>query len=230
MLCVLQNTKPKQPTKLWPNQNKHWNKHIFLYFSHMSSCRMWEKLKLLDSLVRKKKKNFVSGSQKWRPLTNSPLKHNSSFRWVTTQNLLYKLISCFSVIYFLTFFPPQKSNLSIPLVSSCCQKGGSAYNSGQLKVGQVILEVNGVSLRGREHKDAARIIAEAFKTKEKDHIEFLVFEPGHWWRNFALYTVCFLSLEPLTNPSDIIIQATYLRHQDSLYKLAETATRCGYAS
>ncbi|XP_040898360.1 whirlin-like [Toxotes jaculatrix] len=58
------------------------------------------------------------------------------------------------------------------------QKGGSAHNCDQLKVGQVILEVNGISLRGREHKDAARIIAEAFKTKEKDHIDFLVIEPG----------------------------------------------------
>ncbi|XP_029365691.1 whirlin [Echeneis naucrates] len=58
------------------------------------------------------------------------------------------------------------------------QKGGSAHNSEQLKVGLVILEVNGISLRGREHKDAARIIAEAFKSKEKDYIDFLVFEPG----------------------------------------------------
>ncbi|XP_033474415.2 whirlin isoform X1 [Epinephelus lanceolatus] len=58
------------------------------------------------------------------------------------------------------------------------QKGGSAHNSGQLKVGHVILEVNGIPLRGREHKDAAQIIAEAFKTKEKDHIDFLVVEPG----------------------------------------------------
>ncbi|XP_029685463.1 whirlin-like isoform X2 [Takifugu rubripes] len=58
------------------------------------------------------------------------------------------------------------------------QKGGSAHNCGQLKVGHIILEVNGVSLRGREHKEAARIIAEAFKTKEKNHIDFLVAEPG----------------------------------------------------
>ncbi|KAK5870473.1 hypothetical protein PBY51_003415 [Eleginops maclovinus] len=58
------------------------------------------------------------------------------------------------------------------------QKGGSADNCAQLKEGQVILEVNGVSLRGREHKDAAQIIAEAFKTKEKDHIDFLVVDPG----------------------------------------------------
>ncbi|KAM6975197.1 whirlin isoform 3-T3 [Tautogolabrus adspersus] len=56
------------------------------------------------------------------------------------------------------------------------QRGGSAHNCGQLKVGQVILEVNGVSMRGREHRDAARIIAEAFKTKEKDHVDFLVTE------------------------------------------------------
>ncbi|XP_072228484.1 whirlin isoform X2 [Leuresthes tenuis] len=54
------------------------------------------------------------------------------------------------------------------------QRGGSAHNCGQLKVGQVILEVNGVSLRGREHRDAARLIAEAFKTKERDHVDFLV--------------------------------------------------------
>ncbi|KAG7498733.1 whirlin isoform X1 [Solea senegalensis] len=56
------------------------------------------------------------------------------------------------------------------------QRGGSAHNCGQLKVGQVILEVNGVSLRGREHREAARIIAEAFKTKERDHVDFLVTE------------------------------------------------------
>ncbi|XP_039635757.1 whirlin isoform X2 [Perca fluviatilis] len=54
------------------------------------------------------------------------------------------------------------------------QRGGSAHNCGQLKVGQVILEVNGVSMRGREHRDAARLIAEAFKTKERDHVDFLV--------------------------------------------------------
>ncbi|XP_060931705.1 whirlin [Limanda limanda] len=54
------------------------------------------------------------------------------------------------------------------------QRGGSAHNCGQLKVGQVILEVNGVSMRGREHREAARIIAEAFKTKERDHVDFLV--------------------------------------------------------
>lgn len=56
------------------------------------------------------------------------------------------------------------------------QRGGSAHNCGQLKVGHVILEVNGQPLRGKEHREAARIIAEAFKTKERSYIDFLVTE------------------------------------------------------
>ncbi|XP_040860420.1 whirlin isoform X2 [Ochotona curzoniae] len=56
------------------------------------------------------------------------------------------------------------------------QRGGSAHNCGQLKVGHIILEVNGVPLRGKEHREAARIIAEAFKTKDRDCIDFLVTE------------------------------------------------------
>ncbi|NWY69752.1 WHRN protein, partial [Erithacus rubecula] len=56
------------------------------------------------------------------------------------------------------------------------QRGGSAHNCGKLKVGHVILEVNGTGLRGKEHREAARIIAEAFKLKDKDYIDFLVTE------------------------------------------------------
>ncbi|XP_067825718.1 whirlin isoform X2 [Heptranchias perlo] len=56
------------------------------------------------------------------------------------------------------------------------QRGGSAHNCGKLKVGHVILEVNGIPLHGKEHKEAARRIAEAFKTKERDYIDFLVTE------------------------------------------------------
>uniref|UniRef100_A0A8D2QD26 PDZ domain-containing protein n=1 Tax=Zonotrichia albicollis TaxID=44394 RepID=A0A8D2QD26_ZONAL len=55
-------------------------------------------------------------------------------------------------------------------------RGGSAHNCGKLKVGHVILEVNGTGLRGKEHREAARIIAEAFKLKDKDYIDFLVTE------------------------------------------------------
>ncbi|XP_067867989.1 whirlin [Heterodontus francisci] len=56
------------------------------------------------------------------------------------------------------------------------QRGGSAHNCGKLKVGHVILEVNGIPLCGKEHKEAARRIAEAFKTKESDYVDFLVTE------------------------------------------------------
>ncbi|XP_015266087.1 PREDICTED: whirlin-like, partial [Gekko japonicus] len=56
------------------------------------------------------------------------------------------------------------------------QRGGSAHNCGKLKVGHVILEVNSMTLRGKEHREAARIIAEAFKSKEKDYVDFLVTE------------------------------------------------------
>ncbi|KFQ53813.1 Whirlin, partial [Nestor notabilis] len=62
------------------------------------------------------------------------------------------------------------------LTTSILQRGGSAHNCGKLKVGHVILEVNGTGLRGKEHREAARIIAEAFKLKEKDYIDFLVTE------------------------------------------------------
>lgn len=48
--------------------------------------------------------------------------------------------------------------------------------SGKLRVGHVILEVNGVSLKGMEHRDATRVIAEAFQTKEKDYVDFLIAE------------------------------------------------------
>ncbi len=60
--------------------------------------------------------------------------------------------------------------------SFCLSEGGSVHISGQLRVGQVILEVNGVSLKGMEHRDATRVIAEAFKTKDKDYVDFLISE------------------------------------------------------
>ncbi|XP_028571187.2 whirlin isoform X1 [Podarcis muralis] len=56
------------------------------------------------------------------------------------------------------------------------QRGGSAHNCGKLKVGHVILEVNGVAMHGKEHREAARIIAEAFKAKDNDCVDFLVTE------------------------------------------------------
>ncbi|XP_074655766.1 whirlin-like [Tubulanus polymorphus] len=54
------------------------------------------------------------------------------------------------------------------------QPGGSAHESGGLKVGHVLLEVNGKSLKNLEHRDAARVIAEAFKRRDTDSMELLV--------------------------------------------------------
>ncbi|BFZ20580.1 hypothetical protein BsWGS_23619 [Bradybaena similaris] len=56
------------------------------------------------------------------------------------------------------------------------QPGGSAFESGGLKVGHVILEVNGKPVVGLSHMDAARLIAEAFKNRDHNRMELLVTE------------------------------------------------------
>lgn len=43
-------------------------------------------------------------------------------------------------------------------------------------MGHVILEVNGISLCGLQHTEAAKMIAEAFKNKGVDKMELLVTE------------------------------------------------------
>ncbi|KAH9489874.1 hypothetical protein Btru_051809 [Bulinus truncatus] len=65
------------------------------------------------------------------------------------------------------------------------QPGGSAYESGGLRVGHVILEVNGKPAVGLSHSDAARLIAEAFKNKDNDRMELLVTE----WSDTLLDTI-----------------------------------------
>ena len=57
------------------------------------------------------------------------------------------------------------------------QPGGSAHDSGGLKVGHLVLEVNGKSLRNLEHQQCAKLIAEAFKNKKAGHLELLVLDP-----------------------------------------------------
>ncbi|ESO96047.1 hypothetical protein LOTGIDRAFT_116080, partial [Lottia gigantea] len=58
------------------------------------------------------------------------------------------------------------------------QPGGSAFESGHLQVGHLILEVNRLTLIGMNHSEAAKTIAEAFKNKERDGMELLVTETG----------------------------------------------------
>ncbi|XP_071485975.1 whirlin-like [Diadema antillarum] len=54
------------------------------------------------------------------------------------------------------------------------QYGGSAYHSSNLKVGHVILRVNGKPLHDLSHSQATRVIAEGFKQKSSDSMEFMV--------------------------------------------------------
>lgn len=68
---------------------------------------------------------------------------------------------------------PIKCSVNISFIS---QPGGSAYESGGLKVGHKILEVNGKSLLGMEHITAAKTVAEAFKNNQQDNMELLVTE------------------------------------------------------
>ncbi|XP_022105757.1 whirlin-like isoform X2 [Acanthaster planci] len=61
------------------------------------------------------------------------------------------------------------------------QYGGSAYHNSNLKVGHVILKVNGRSLHGLTHQQATRCIAEAFKNKTNDGINFLVIDSNRYF-------------------------------------------------
>ena len=54
------------------------------------------------------------------------------------------------------------------------QPGGSAHESGGLRIGHVILEVDSRPMAGLEHKEAARSIAEAFKRRDTAQMELLV--------------------------------------------------------
>lgn len=57
------------------------------------------------------------------------------------------------------------------------QSSGAAFNTGDLRVGHIILEVDGASTASLTHEKVARMIADAYyNTQYKDHIEFVVRE------------------------------------------------------
>ncbi|XP_077987158.1 whirlin-like [Glandiceps talaboti] len=60
------------------------------------------------------------------------------------------------------------------------QYGGSAYHNSNLKRGHVILSVNGKSLKGLAHRDAAKILAGAFKDKTTDIMELVVIDSNKY--------------------------------------------------
>ncbi|XP_061166809.1 whirlin-like [Saccostrea echinata] len=61
----------------------------------------------------------------------------------------------------------------IPKVISI-QHGGSAFESGGLKCGHTILEVNDQTLCGVDHREAVRIIADAFQDPSTNCLNLLV--------------------------------------------------------
>ncbi|KAG8174357.1 hypothetical protein JTE90_022545 [Oedothorax gibbosus] len=53
---------------------------------------------------------------------------------------------------------------------------GAAFDAGGLKVGHVILEVDGIQMSRRPHAEVAQLIAHAFYGTDRDQVEFLVVE------------------------------------------------------
>ncbi|KAJ8038617.1 Whirlin [Holothuria leucospilota] len=60
------------------------------------------------------------------------------------------------------------------------QPGGSAQVSSRLEVGHVIVSVNGRDMRRLNHQQATRIIAEEFKNKKVQSLEFLVVDSNKY--------------------------------------------------
>ncbi|CAL1294806.1 unnamed protein product [Larinioides sclopetarius] len=53
---------------------------------------------------------------------------------------------------------------------------GAAFEAGGLKVGHIILEVDGIQMSKRPHHEVAQLIAHAFYSTDKDQVEFVVVE------------------------------------------------------
>ena len=63
------------------------------------------------------------------------------------------------------------------LVVSFFQRSGSAFECGGLRVGHLILEVDGIGMTRRTHHEVAQLIARAFYGNDgTDQVEFLVAE------------------------------------------------------
>lgn len=63
------------------------------------------------------------------------------------------------------------------MLFTCEQGNGAAFESGDLHVGHIILEVDCISMEGLRHEQVAQMIADAYyKTPHKDYIELLVRE------------------------------------------------------
>ena len=69
-------------------------------------------------------------------------------------------------------YPSEEGDVLILL-----QPDGSAYVSSGLRVGHVIVALNGLQMQGLSHRQAALLIASSFKEKSSSPMSLLVVEP-----------------------------------------------------
>lgn len=56
------------------------------------------------------------------------------------------------------------------------QENGAAYASGELKVGHIILQINGINTEGLTHSECARLLAHSYYQGEENFIELVIKE------------------------------------------------------
>jgi C-terminal processing protease CtpA/Prc len=54
------------------------------------------------------------------------------------------------------------------------QSTGSAYQTGELKVGHIILEIDGLSTANMNHSEVAQLLANAYYTNPSKYLELVV--------------------------------------------------------
>ncbi len=66
---------------------------------------------------------------------------------------------------------------------------GCAYVSSGLRVGHVIVGLNGYSMKGLPHREAALFLASTFKDKSNSQMDLLVVEPlnDQWECRFVFF-------------------------------------------
>ncbi|CAI9716897.1 whirlin-like isoform X2 [Octopus vulgaris] len=70
------------------------------------------------------------------------------------------------------------SSQMFPRVFAIQPNGSTFYSKTDLKVGNILLEVNGTCLVGLQHSEVAANIANAFLDETQDYLTFLVTEDG----------------------------------------------------
>ncbi|CAM1301970.1 Uncharacterised protein r2_g1183 [Pycnogonum litorale] len=92
----------------------------------------------------------------------------------TTRKFRVKVIKCKSTLGIVMEGGANTSH-PLPRIISILETG-SAHECSELKVGHIIMEVDGIKLDGMTHSEAANIISQAFSKPDTESIEFYVAE------------------------------------------------------